>query len=98
MLAVPHPDQRGRRAGARARSRAGSRLDHVTLGALGVAISIGASLSTSLAGVLASRFSDQSAYLALAFAGLCGVLLLLVGMPETRPTAPADDGAADAGL
>jgi MFS family permease len=59
---------------------------NVTLGALGVAISIGASLSTSFAGIMASRFSDKSAYLALALAGVCGALLLLVGMPETRPS------------
>jgi MFS family permease len=57
---------------------------NLTLGAMGVAISVGASLSTSFAGLIASRFGDQAAFLALALAGLCGVLLLLVGMPETR--------------
>jgi MFS family permease len=63
---------------------------NLTLGALGVAISIGASLSTSFAGVVANRLGDRSAFVGLALAGLCGVLLLLFGMPETRPTdAPA---------
>ena len=48
-----------------------------------MAISIGASLSTSLAGIIATTFGDRSAFLGLALAGLCGLLLLLVGMPET---------------
>jgi MFS family permease len=57
---------------------------NLTLGTLGVAIAIGASLSTSLAGTVASAFGDQAAYLGLALAGLCGLLLLSIGMPETR--------------
>jgi MFS family permease len=57
---------------------------NLTLGALGVAISIGASLSTSFAGVVAGAFDPEVAYLALALAGLCGLLLLWFGMPETR--------------
>jgi predicted MFS family arabinose efflux permease len=62
---------------------------NLTLGALGVAISVGASLSTSFAGIVASTFGDRSAFLGLALAGLCGVLLLWAGMPETRPPATA---------
>ena len=58
---------------------------NVVLGTFGVAISIGASLSTSFAGLTATAFGGQAAYLGLALAGLCGVLLLWVGMPETRP-------------
>jgi MFS family permease len=60
---------------------------NLTLGALGVAISVGASLSTSFAGVTAAAFGGQVAYLGLALAGLCGFLLLWFGMPETRPHA-----------
>ena len=67
---------------------------NLTLGVLGVAISVGASLSTSFAGILANSFGDRSAFLGLALAGLCGVLLLLVGMPETRPTESAETAAA----
>ena len=67
---------------------------NLTLGALGVAISIGASLSTSFAGVVANVFGDRSAFLGLALAGLCGVLLLLFGMPETRPTDTVEFGSA----
>jgi predicted MFS family arabinose efflux permease len=65
---------------------------NLTLGLLGVAVSLGASLSTSLAGLLATTFGDRSAFLGLALAGACGVLLLLVGMPETRPP---DDTAGE---
>jgi MFS family permease len=63
----------------------GTRRFNLTLGALGVAISIGASLSTFFAGVVAGTFSPEVAYLALALAGLCGLLLLWFGMPETHP-------------
>jgi len=58
---------------------------NLTLGALGVAISIGASLSTSFAGIVAQMFGDESAFIGLALAGMCGVLLLMFCMPETRP-------------
>ena len=67
---------------------------NLTLGVLGVAISVGASLSTSFAGILANSFGDRSAFIGLALAGLCGVLLLLVGMPETRPTESAEAAPA----
>ncbi|MFO1023815.1 MAG: MFS transporter [Acetobacteraceae bacterium] len=66
---------------------------NLTLGLLGVAVSVGASLSTSLAGVLATTFNDRSAFVGLALAGLCGVLLLFVGMPETRPPEDTPDAA-----
>jgi MFS family permease len=66
---------------------------NLTLGALGVAISIGASLSTAFAGVIAAAFGGTVAYLALALAGLCGLLLLWFGMPETRPA--GSHGAED---
>jgi MFS family permease len=56
---------------------------NLTLGALGVAISIGASLSTAFAGIVAGTFGGEVAYLALALAGLCGLLLLWFCMPET---------------
>jgi len=63
---------------------------NLTLGALGVAISVGASLSTFFAGVVAAAFGGKVAYLGLALAGLCGLLLLWFGMPETQPRAGAD--------
>jgi MFS family permease len=57
---------------------------NLALGALGAAISVGASLSTSFAGVAAAAFGGEMAYLGLAFAGLCGLFLVWFGMPETR--------------
>ena len=68
---------------------------NLTLGMLGVAISIGASLSTALAGVTVALFGGKVAYLGLALTGLCGLLLLWVAMPETRPSkAVAPDPAS----
>jgi hypothetical protein len=57
----------------------------LTLGALGVAISVGASLSTSFTTVAAAVFGGKVAYLGLALVGLCGLRLLWIGMPETHP-------------
>ena len=57
---------------------------NLTLGALGVAISIGASLSTLCTGVTVALFGVRGAALSLALVGLCGLLLLWTGMPETR--------------
>jgi hypothetical protein len=74
----------------------GTRRFNLTLGALGVAISIGASISTSFAGIVAGTFGGQAAYLGLAVAGLFGLLLLWVGMPETRPRIIAAPAPASA--
>jgi hypothetical protein len=57
---------------------------NLTLGALGVAIAIGASLSTFFGGILAALFGADVAALGLALVGLCGFVLLWIGMPETR--------------
>ena len=67
----------------------GTRRFNLTLGALGVAISAGASLSTFFAGIVATAFGGDVAYFALALVGLCGVLLLWFGMPETSPSLTA---------
>jgi MFS family permease len=61
---------------------------NLTLGALGVAIAIGASISTTLAGVAADAFGDSAAFLGLALAGAAGTLLLWLAMPETWMTPP----------
>jgi Major Facilitator Superfamily len=57
---------------------------NLTLGALGVAISVGASLSTFFTGISAALFGARMAVLGLALVGLCGLLLLWASMPETR--------------
>ncbi len=59
---------------------------NLTLGSLGVAIAIGASMSTLVGGLLAAAFGPASAALGLAFVGLCGLVLVSAGMPETRST------------
>ncbi len=59
---------------------------HFTLcmGALGLAVCIGAALSTSVAGWIADAFGLTAAFYALAAAGLLGTVLLWRLMPETR--------------
>ncbi|HEX3937584.1 MAG TPA: MFS transporter [Xanthobacteraceae bacterium] len=58
-------------------------------GILGTATGIGASLSTTLAGYVADRFSSSAAFAALAAIALVGLVTLWRLMPETRP----NDGA-----
>ena len=60
---------------------------NLTLGALGVAMSVGASLSTFFTFTIAGAFGATVAALGLAFVGLCGLLLLWAEMPETRTAA-----------
>ena len=64
-------------------------------GVVGVAVGIGASLSTTLAGTLADRVGTTPVFLALAGMGALGLLLVVVLMPETRD-APALSGAIPA--
>jgi hypothetical protein len=59
---------------------------NLVLGALGVAVSVGASLSTFFTGISAAAFGATAAALGLAMVGLCGLLLLWAAMPETRPS------------
>jgi MFS family permease len=68
---------------------------NLVLGTLGMAVSVGASLSTLLTGISAAAFGAPAAALGLAMVGLCGLLLLWAGMPETRPHgAPIPAGMA----
>ncbi|WP_084183433.1 MFS transporter [Nevskia soli] len=57
----------------------------LSLGVVGFAIGIGATVSTTAAGWVADHFGSQIAFLALAGVGLAATLLLLTLMPETRP-------------
>ncbi|MBV9754310.1 MAG: MFS transporter [Hyphomicrobiales bacterium] len=54
-------------------------------GVVGTGVGIGASLSTTIAGYLADRFGGPVALLSLSSAGICGLILLLLRMPETGP-------------
>lgn len=57
---------------------------NVTLGILGTAMGIGASLSTTLAGYLADAFGTEVAFLGLASIVAAGLLVVWGLMPETR--------------
>lgn len=60
----------------------------LSLGVVGFAIGIGATLSTTAAGWVADHFGSQLAFVGLAGVGLAATLLLLTLMPETRPPQP----------
>jgi MFS family permease len=57
---------------------------NLSLGFIGLAIGVGATVSTTLAGWIGDRFGDQAAFVALAAAGLAATLLVWRAMPETR--------------
>jgi predicted MFS family arabinose efflux permease len=54
-------------------------------GIVGCAMGIGASISTTLAGYLADRFSTFSAFMVLDGVAIVGLLAVWLAMPETRP-------------
>jgi MFS family permease len=58
---------------------------NLCMGAIGLAVGVGATLSTAVAGGLAGQFGSSVAFLALAVAGVLAVVTVLMGMPETRP-------------
>ena len=57
-------------------------------GVVGVAVGIGASLGTTIAGYVVDTFGDAVVFLFLGSVGAFGLLLVLALMPETRE-APA---------
>ena len=61
---------------------------NLCMGGIGLGIGVGATLSTAIAGDLASQFGNSVAFLALALAGVAGVLLVAFVMPETQPGRP----------
>ncbi|MGB6309545.1 MAG: MFS transporter, partial [Steroidobacteraceae bacterium] len=68
---------------------------NLSLGFVGFAIGIGATLSTPAAGWLADHYGTRPAFFFLAAAGIAAVLLVAAAMPETRPQAegsPARNG------
>jgi MFS family permease len=58
---------------------------NLSLGAVGLAIGIGGTLSPPLAGWIADQFGTGAAYATLSAAGLVAILIALVALPETRP-------------
>lgn len=58
---------------------------NLTIGAMGLAIGVGATVSTSVAGLITQNIGTQAALLVLAGFGVGAVALLWLVMPETRP-------------
>jgi MFS family permease len=58
---------------------------NLAIGSLGFAGGVGATLSTTLAGVVTDRLGAPAAFVGLAAVGLVGWLAILFAMPETRP-------------
>lgn len=65
---------------------------NLSLGAIGLMIAGAAAISTEVAGLAADVFSTQSAFLALAGAGIAATLLLAVALPETKPMPDVTSG------
>jgi len=57
------------------------------LGVIGSAVGIGAALSTTLAGYAIDHFGSSVAFFGLASIATCGLLLVWLLLPETRPDA-----------
>jgi predicted MFS family arabinose efflux permease len=58
---------------------------NLAIGSFGLAASLGATFSTTLAGWIADRFGLRMAFLALTAAGAAALLVVLFAMPDTRP-------------
>lgn len=59
---------------------------NLSLGFVGFAIGVGATLSTTVAGWISDNFGDPAAFLALASMAFAALLMVWLAMPETRPT------------
>jgi MFS family permease len=66
---------------------------NLSLGAVGFAIGIGSTVSTSAAGWIADHFGMRNAFYFLASVGLAAVLVAVFAMPETRPKVEDEVGA-----
>jgi MFS family permease len=64
---------------------------NLMLGFVGLAIGLGATASTSLAGRVADSYGSPVAFACLAGFGLAALLLAWLAMPETRPNAQPQD-------
>jgi MFS family permease len=61
---------------------------NLSLGVIGFAIGVGATISTTLAGWTADHLGDPAAFVGLALTGMAATLLVWRAMPETRPLRP----------
>ncbi|UFN51263.1 MFS transporter [Roseomonas sp. OT10] len=67
---------------------------NLCIGLFGLAIGIGGTLSTTLAGLASDWFGPEAAFGLLAGAGLLSVAMIWLAMPETRPEGPEEEGEA----
>jgi MFS family permease len=58
---------------------------NLSLGFVGFAIGIGATLSTTVAGWIADHYGDPAAFFSLALMAAAALMLVWLAMPETRP-------------
>jgi MFS family permease len=68
---------------------------NLSLGAVGFAIGVGSTFSTSAAGWLADHFGMRAAFYFLAAVGIAAFLLVILAMPETRPHKDDERAASD---
>jgi predicted MFS family arabinose efflux permease len=67
----------------------GSSHFNLCMGILGLAMYLGAAVSTTLSGEISDAVSMAAAFLSLAAIGLVGVAMVWLAMPETRPAGEA---------
>lgn len=67
----------------------GTRHMNVAIGSVGLAAGLGATLSTTFAGLVADRLGTAYAFYGLAATGALALLIILFAMPETRPAEEA---------
>ena len=61
---------------------------NLAISSIGLAVSIGATISTTFGGLVADSYGISTALLGLAAAGLAATVLVWVALPETRPARP----------
>jgi hypothetical protein len=62
---------------------------NLRLGILGAVVGLAAAASNMAGGLIATDFGAQTAFTALALAGVCAVMTVAFVMPETRPAEEA---------
>jgi MFS family permease len=62
---------------------------NLRMGILGLAVGVAATVSNTAAGAIASNLGTSTAFILLAFVGICAVMMVGLAMPETRPLASA---------
>jgi threonine/homoserine/homoserine lactone efflux protein len=62
---------------------------NLRMGILGAVVGLAAAASNMATGLIATTLGAQTAFSALALAGVCAVMMVALGMPETRPVEAA---------